>query len=134
MAMSASYGDSYDDGSDETLHILPESTPRLWMTQTPATTKTFFFLYDGRTSRFQYEETLDDWNDITELKLAKEGLALTQLLDGAASSIQEFFRSNTPIMAYATYFMLLANTDLKERSLHKTQTKHQTFWDRIADK
>jgi hypothetical protein len=41
--------------------------------------------YDGRQSWFSYEEAIDDWVDITELEIAKHGVALRNRLEGEAA-------------------------------------------------
>ena len=41
--------------------------------------------YDGRTSFFAFEDTIDDWCDITELEPEKRGPALRNRLEGEAS-------------------------------------------------
>ena len=40
---------------------------------------------DGRSSRFAYEEAIDDWCDITELDANKRGPALRNRLEGDAA-------------------------------------------------
>ena len=41
--------------------------------------------YDGRSSWFAYEDAIDDWVDITELKPEKQGPALRNRLEGEAA-------------------------------------------------
>ena len=42
-------------------------------------------LFDGRQSWFAYEEAIDDWTDVIELEVAKQGAALRNRLEGEAA-------------------------------------------------
>ena len=44
--------------------------------------------YDGRSSWFAYEDTIDDWVDITELEPEKQGPALQNRLEGEAAILK----------------------------------------------
>ena len=48
-------------------------------------------LFDGRQSWFAYEEAIDDWTDVTELELAKQGAALRNRLEGEAAVYRKIF-------------------------------------------
>eukprot|EP00971_Amphidinium_carterae_P342633 6482012-Amphidinium_carterae.3 len=58
--------DAYND--DLGVFAFPaHQTPGLWSTPTPATTK-IPPSYDGRTSWFQFQESVEDWNNLPELE------------------------------------------------------------------
>eukprot|EP00971_Amphidinium_carterae_P281867 5595376-Amphidinium_carterae.1 len=65
------------------LHSL--RTRHLWSMQTPATTR-IPPSYDGRTSWFQVEEAVEDWNDLAELESPRRGPALKRRLEGTTQS------------------------------------------------
>jgi hypothetical protein len=48
-------------------------------------------MFNGTTSWFYYEEAIDEWLDITELEVQKQGPALRNRLDGVAATYKPLF-------------------------------------------